>query len=107
MVHCHNATATSIVTKVWGEVFAHFCTVAAKCHSSMWASLACKVELFVNNLLDAKENDELTLGFALHPSHLFSLSEFGLFHSNTCVWPMISAAITYLISVRVYIALFS
>jgi hypothetical protein len=36
MVCCRDATAISFVTKVWGEVFAHFHAVAVKRHSSMW-----------------------------------------------------------------------
>jgi hypothetical protein len=34
-VRCPEATASSFVTKVQGEVFTHFHTVAVKCHSSM------------------------------------------------------------------------
>jgi hypothetical protein len=35
MVHCHDATASCFVAKVWGEVLAHFHTVAITCHGSM------------------------------------------------------------------------
>jgi hypothetical protein len=35
MVHCHDARASSYGAKVWGEVFAHFHTVAVKRHRSM------------------------------------------------------------------------
>jgi hypothetical protein len=34
--YCHDATASSFVTKVRDEVFAHFHTVAVKHNSSMW-----------------------------------------------------------------------
>jgi hypothetical protein len=34
-VHCHDATASSFVTKVWGEVFSHLHAVTVHCHSSM------------------------------------------------------------------------
>jgi hypothetical protein len=30
MVRCHGATASSLVAKVWGEVFAHFHTVVCR-----------------------------------------------------------------------------
>jgi hypothetical protein len=35
MVNCRDATASSFVAKVRGEVFAHFHAVAVKHHSSM------------------------------------------------------------------------
>jgi hypothetical protein len=35
MVHCHDATVSYFVAKVWGEVFAHFYAVAVKHESSM------------------------------------------------------------------------
>jgi hypothetical protein len=35
LAHCCDATASSSVAKFWDEVFAHFHTVAVKCHSSM------------------------------------------------------------------------
>jgi hypothetical protein len=35
MVRFHDATASSSVTKVWGEVFAHFHAIYIKHHSSM------------------------------------------------------------------------
>jgi hypothetical protein len=34
MVRCRDATASSSVAKVQGEVFAHFHAVAIKCHST-------------------------------------------------------------------------
>jgi cold shock CspA family protein len=39
MVHCHDATASSFVTKGRGDVFAHFHAVTVKRHSSMQNSL--------------------------------------------------------------------
>jgi hypothetical protein len=33
-LRCRDATASSFVAKVWGEVFTHFQAVAIKCHSS-------------------------------------------------------------------------
>jgi hypothetical protein len=36
MAHCREATASSSVAKVMGEVFAYFHEVAIKRHSSMW-----------------------------------------------------------------------
>jgi hypothetical protein len=38
-VRCHDAAASSFVTKVQGEVFAHFHKVTVKRHSSMRNSL--------------------------------------------------------------------
>jgi hypothetical protein len=35
IVHCYDATASSFVTKVRGEVFTHVHAVAVKRHSSM------------------------------------------------------------------------
>jgi hypothetical protein len=34
-VRCHDATGSSFVAKVPGEVFTHFHEVAVKCHSRM------------------------------------------------------------------------
>jgi hypothetical protein len=34
MVSCGDATASSLVARVWGEVFAHFHAVTLKCQSS-------------------------------------------------------------------------
>jgi hypothetical protein len=39
MVRCHDATASSFVEKVWGEVFTHFHLIVVKHHSSMRSSL--------------------------------------------------------------------
>jgi hypothetical protein len=36
MVYCHDATASSFVAKVQGEVFAYFHAVAIKRYSSKW-----------------------------------------------------------------------
>jgi hypothetical protein len=35
-VHCHDATASSFVTKVRDKVFSHFHALSVKHHSSMW-----------------------------------------------------------------------
>jgi hypothetical protein len=35
MVHCCDATASSLIAKVWGETFTHFRAVTVKYHSSM------------------------------------------------------------------------
>jgi hypothetical protein len=35
MVHCRDATASSFVAKVWDKVFAHFHTIAVKCHRNV------------------------------------------------------------------------
>jgi hypothetical protein len=66
------ASASCFVAKVRGGVFSHFHAVAVKRHSSMRIDcLACQDELFVNNHLDVKENDEHALDFTLHMSCLF------------------------------------
>jgi hypothetical protein len=56
MVRCRDATASSFVAKVRGEMFAHFHTVAVNvtvvCVNE---SLAFQDEFFVKNLLDVKE----------------------------------------------------
>jgi hypothetical protein len=65
-VHCHEATSISFFTKVWGEVFTHFHTVAVKYHSSIWNWLfGLPRQIF---------GDEHALVFALHLSCLFSVS---------------------------------
>jgi hypothetical protein len=60
------------VAKVRGEVFAHFNAVVqnvtAVCGTD---SSACQDEIFVNNSLDVKENDEHALDFAVHLSRPF------------------------------------
>jgi hypothetical protein len=72
MVRCCDATAGSSVTKVQDEVFAQFHTVSVKRHMICRIDcLACQDEFFVHNPLDAVENDEHALDFALHLSHLF------------------------------------
>jgi hypothetical protein len=62
----------SFVAKFRGEVFAHFQAIALKiiliCRIDC---LAFQDEIFVSNPLDAKENDEHALDFALHLSRLF------------------------------------
>jgi hypothetical protein len=62
-VLCRDATASSFVAKIQGEVFAH------RIHC-----VACKDEFFVNSSLNVKENYECALDFALHLSCLFSIS---------------------------------
>jgi hypothetical protein len=52
-----------LVAKVRGEVFTHFHIVTIVCGIYRLAS---QNELFMNNPLDAKENDEHALDFALH-----------------------------------------
>jgi hypothetical protein len=44
-------------------------------------------EVFVNNVLDVKRNDELALDFALHLSRIFRLGEFGLSVYGSCFLP--------------------
>jgi hypothetical protein len=74
-VRCRDATASSFVAKVRGEVFAHFHIVAVEviviCRIYC---LACQDEFFVNNPLDVKERDENAFDFALHLPCLFSVS---------------------------------
>jgi hypothetical protein len=66
------ASASSSVTKVWGEVFAHFHAVAVKVTAVCGIDcLACKDELFVHNPFDVKQNDEHALDFALRLSRHF------------------------------------
>jgi hypothetical protein len=67
-VRCRDATASSFVDKVQGEVFARFHAVAVKCHSSV---RNCEDEFFMISSLDVEENDEHALDFTLHVSRLF------------------------------------
>jgi hypothetical protein len=74
MVHCRDAIANSFVTKVWGEVFAHFHAVSINVTVVCGIdSLSCQDEFFVNRPLDIKETEELALDFAFYPSP-FSVS---------------------------------
>jgi hypothetical protein len=70
-VRCLDATASSFVAKVQGEIFAHIEAVAVK--RSQWcaelAVLSCQDELFAKNPLDEKDNDEHALDLSVfHPS---------------------------------------
>jgi hypothetical protein len=72
MVHCSDATTSYYVTKVWGEVLAHFHAVAIKHHSNMWNWLSgLPGWIFCEQSLRRQENDEHALDFALLLSHLF------------------------------------
>jgi hypothetical protein len=73
-VRCRDATASSFAAKVRGEFFAHVHAVAVNVTVGCGIDhLACQEELFVNNPLDAKENDEHAFTFALNLSrHLRS-----------------------------------
>jgi hypothetical protein len=69
MVHCHDVTASPFVAKVSSHIFMQSPqNVTVVCGIDC---LACQNEFFVNNTLDAKENDEHTLDFALHLPRLF------------------------------------
>jgi hypothetical protein len=76
-MRCRDATASSLIAKVQGEVFAHFHAAAIKvaivCRTGC---LACQDKLFVNNPLDVKETYETALDFAL--------GEFELLHCEDC-----------------------
>jgi L-lysine 2,3-aminomutase len=75
--HCSDATASSFVAKVWGEVSAYLHTVAIKVTVVCGIDcLVCQNKFFVNNPLDVKENYEHALDSVL--------SEFGLFHWEDC-----------------------
>jgi hypothetical protein len=59
MVRCHDATTSSFVAKVQGEVFAYFHAVTVKRNVVCGIDcLACQDEFFMNNPLDIKENAE-------------------------------------------------
>jgi hypothetical protein len=87
---CRDATASSFVIKVRGEVFAHIHAVVVKRHSSMRNCLACQDEFIVNNLLNVTENDEHALDLALHLSRLFRSALNRTCHSNIRVRFMLS-----------------
>jgi hypothetical protein len=78
--HCHDATASSLVAKVRGEVFTHFYTVSVQRLTVVCGidCLACQVKLFVNNPLDVKENYEHADNFALHLSLFLFLASVSL-----------------------------
>jgi hypothetical protein len=103
MVRCRDATASSFVAIVRGEVFAHFYAVAVKL--TVVCEIDCSVchdEFFANNPLVVKENDEHTL---------YSSPVLLLFRSRW-VWAfrvrlMLSSPKACLIIARVSVALFS
>jgi hypothetical protein len=71
-VGCLDATTSSFVAKVSGEVFSNFHAVTAKRKSSTQIDcLACQDEFFVNNPLDVKGNDEHALDFTRPLSRYF------------------------------------
>jgi hypothetical protein len=59
--------------------------------------LACQEEFFVNNPLDAKENNEHALDFTLHLPHLSRSALNQANHSNTHLQLMLSSMNTCLI----------
>jgi hypothetical protein len=67
MVCCRDATASSFVSKVQGEFFAHFHAVTVKVTVVCGINcLICQGEFFVNNPIDIKENDDHAIDFTLH-----------------------------------------
>jgi hypothetical protein len=102
MVHCHNAIASSLVTKVWGEVLAHFHAVAIKCHSSKQNWLFGLSGRTLCEQSDVKEHDEHTPDFALNPSHLFRFWWVWTFRAQL----MLSSPNACLITVSASVALF-
>jgi hypothetical protein len=89
-VCCCDATVSSFVDKVRGEVFAHFHTVTIKRHSStlnwlLWIVRADSL-LIIPLIL---ENYECVLDFALHMSRLFRSWWVWTWNSNTRVGLML------------------
>jgi hypothetical protein len=101
-VRC-DATASSFVAKVRGEVLARFHTVAVKVTVVCGIGrLACQDEFFVNNPFHVKEHDERALDFALQLSRLFSLPALNrACHSNIRVRLMLSSPNACLFTARV------
>jgi hypothetical protein len=95
MVHCCQS---------WEWSFAHFHAVTVKCHTVVCRinCLACQDKFFVNNPLEAKENDDLAVDFSLHLSRLFQSRWIWTFG----VWLMFYSLNTWLIIIRVSIILF-
>jgi hypothetical protein len=61
-VHCHDAAASSFVTRIQGKVFAHFHSFAVKRHSSMQNWLfSLPGRILCENPLDVKGNYEYAL----------------------------------------------
>jgi hypothetical protein len=79
----HDATASSLVAKVQGEVCAHFYIVATKCHSSMFGL---PEQILCEHSPHIKESDEYALDLALPLPVLpfLGLSEFGLTVYYSC-----------------------
>jgi hypothetical protein len=90
--------SVGLVTKVGGEVFAHFNAVRID-----W--LFSQDEIFVNIPL-MSENVEHALDFALHMSHLFRSALNRACHSGTRVQLMLSFPNACLIFARVSVAIF-
>jgi hypothetical protein len=84
-VGCHDATASSFVTKVRSEVFANFNTVTV--HVTVVCRidcLACQDEFSVNNPFGVKKNYEHALDLFFTCLPFFSLGEFGLSLYGSC-----------------------
>jgi hypothetical protein len=64
---CRDATASTYVPKVRGEIIEYFHVVAENVTVVYGTDcLGCQGEFFVNNPHDVKESDEHALDFALH-----------------------------------------
>jgi hypothetical protein len=86
-VCCHEATASSFITKVWVELFAHFHAVAVKWHSSMRNLLfGLPGRILYEQSSWCQRKWWASSCLALQLSRLFFLSVMNrAFHSNTCV----------------------
>jgi hypothetical protein len=94
MMRYHDATASSFVAKVPGDVFTNFHLVAIKRHLVCGIGcFTCQYESFASSSLNIKENDQHALDFVPHLS-------------NTHVLLMLSSLNTCLIISRVSVSIF-
>jgi hypothetical protein len=76
---CRDATASSFVKKVWGEVLAHFHAVAVKCDRVCGIDcLVCHDKFFASNPLMSKKIMIILLTLLFTCLAFLGLGEFGL-----------------------------
>jgi hypothetical protein len=83
MVHCHYATGSAFVTKVRGEVFAHFHAVTVKCQ------VLCEIRLFglPGRILCEPLMSKTMISMLFTCLAFFGHSEFGLSVYGSCCVP--------------------
>jgi hypothetical protein len=106
-VRCRDATASSFVTKVRGEVFAHFHAVAIKRHSSVWNWLfSLPGRILCEQSAWCQRKWWTCSWLCSSPVAFFRSALNRICHLNTCVRLMLSSPNAYLVIGRVSVAFF-